>query len=78
MNTTTTKFSLGYFLRPEDDVVLKTIRSPIIPQSAKEEESILSKDWIAFRANASKIGSYKQELDWDKLKGTAENWVAST
>jgi len=62
---TTTKISLGYFLRPEDDVVLKPVRSPIIPQSAKEEEeSILSKDWIAFRANASKSESYKQEMDW--------------
>lgn len=45
-----TRYSLVYFARPEDDVVLKRLESPVIPPLAEgdEEEEINAKDWILY------------------------------
>lgn len=68
------KYSLAYFLRPEDNVPLQTISSPAIPQPKHPEEPILSKDWTARRVSASKATSFQRERNWEKLRGTALAW----
>lgn len=46
------RYSVVYFVRPEDDAVLKRLEAPGIPQldAGKEEEYITAKDWIIKQA----------------------------
>ena len=66
------RYSLVYFSRPEDDVLLKRLEgSDIIPELAEgeQEEVVLSKDWIIRRALGKRTAHYSKE-DWDKSQGT--------
>jgi len=46
-----TRYSVVYFARPEDDVVLKTLESEIIPKGeGKGEEEMSAKEWILLQA----------------------------
>jgi isopenicillin N synthase-like dioxygenase len=46
-----TRYSVVYFSRPEDDVVLRRLEgSDIIPELKEKEEEINSKDWILLQA----------------------------
>ncbi|KAK0712186.1 hypothetical protein B0T21DRAFT_454728 [Apiosordaria backusii] len=48
------KYSLGYFLRPEDDVVLRPVRSPLLNPAEQEAEAPMRSDeWIRRRVAAS-------------------------
>lgn len=70
------RYSLVYFNRPEDDVMLKRLDgSDVIPPLADDEveEEINSKDWIIRRALAHRVNLNKDAaVDWDKVKGTEE------
>ena len=71
-----TRYSLVYFNRPENEVMLKRLDgSDIIPPLADDEveEEISSKDWIIRRALAHRVNLNKNAAaDWDKIKGTEE------
>lgn len=66
----TTRYSLVYFSRPEDEVLLKALdESPLIKQKIKgreEEEAVNSKDWILRRA----LNNRKGAEGWKKGRGT--------
>ena len=67
-----TRYSVVYFARPEDDVLLKRLEgSDIIPPLGEDgvEENITSKDWIIKRAISRRVVNFKQE-DWEKSQGT--------
>ena len=67
-----TRYSLVYFSRPEDDVVLKRLEgSDVIPELGEGEidEEVNSKDWITRRAMTKRTMVYKQG-DWEKTTGT--------
>ena len=66
-----TRYSLVYFARPEDDVVLKRLESPVIPPLAEgdEEEEINAKDWILRRALKKRVGNFKEE-EWERNQWT--------
>ncbi|OJD16780.1 hypothetical protein AJ78_03070 [Emergomyces pasteurianus Ep9510] len=74
----TTRYSLVYFARPEDDIILKRLEgSDCIPPltlrdetgAVVEEEEIKSKDWIIRRALGSRPALHK-EIDYEKSRGT--------
>lgn len=68
-----TRYSLVYFNRPEDDVMLKRLEgSNVIPPLAEgeQEEEINSKDWIIRRALAKRTTNGDSAYDWDKHRGT--------
>ena len=74
-----TRYSLVYFCRPEDEVVLKRLEgSDLIPPLAdgEEEEEIKSKDWIIRRALGHRVRLGKDAAsvaaDWDKGLGTEQ------
>lgn len=69
------KYSLGYFLRPSTHVLLRALESPLI-ERPQEEHAVSSKAWQDERVLASKIGVFKGEDDWHKLRGTAVVWDA--
>jgi isopenicillin N synthase-like dioxygenase len=71
------KYSLGYFLRPEDEVLLRRLESTLIPalMDSAAEEKILSKDWTDRRVNASKVSNFGKKTTWQDLRGTALVWV---
>ncbi|KAF2104102.1 Clavaminate synthase-like protein [Rhizodiscina lignyota] len=66
----TTRYSLVYFSRPEDEVLLKALdESPLVKESIKgkaAEEAVNSKDWILRRA----LGSRKGAEGWKNSRGT--------
>jgi isopenicillin N synthase-like dioxygenase len=66
-----TRFSLVYFSRPEDDVVLKPLReSALIRERCEdmvEEEEVDSKTWILRRAFGRRIGG-----KWEITVGTED------
>lgn len=71
-----TKYSLVYFNRPEDDVILKRLEgSDMIPPLAENEveDEVKSKDWIIRRALGSRPGVVGDKAyDWDKARGTED------
>jgi isopenicillin N synthase-like dioxygenase len=68
-----TRYSLVYFSRPEDEVLLRPLReSPLIDRKAGNDgdgEVIKSKDWIIRRALGRRVGKYYNP---DKAKGTED------
>jgi isopenicillin N synthase-like dioxygenase len=74
----TVKYSLGYFLRPEDEVQLRTIASHLIPQPTRPEDTISGKEWTDFRVNASKAEKFQATKDWSSVQGTAHMWQEAT
>lgn len=72
----TTRYSLVYFNRPEDDVVLKRLEgSDKIPPLAEGqvEEEVNSKDWIIRRALGKRPAiTGAKAYDWDAFKGSEE------
>ncbi|KAL1863292.1 hypothetical protein Plec18167_008153 [Paecilomyces lecythidis] len=70
----TTRYSLVYFARPEDNVPLKRLngsdRIPPLPSDVVEED-INSKDWIIRRALGRRVELYSN-VDFDKSAGTEQ------
>ncbi|KAK2616968.1 hypothetical protein QQS21_000057 [Conoideocrella luteorostrata] len=69
-----TRYSLVYFNRPEDHVILRRLansdRIPRLPDGVVEEE-VTSKDWIIRRALGSRISLHgKDALDFSLHRGT--------
>jgi isopenicillin N synthase-like dioxygenase len=72
-----TRYSLVYFARPEDDVLLTVLRgSPLIDQALRkrvghpgdaQEEAITSKEWILRRALGRRNGD-----KWEQTLGTED------
>lgn len=71
-----TRYSLVYFNRPEDDVILRRLdgSSRIPPlSSGVVEDSVTSKDWILRRALGSRPGVVgKDAFDYSKSRGTEQ------
>ncbi|KAI9812323.1 MAG: hypothetical protein M1827_004772 [Pycnora praestabilis] len=68
-----TRYSLAYFARPEDEVILKRLEgSDVVPPLAEGEveEEVSSRDWIVRRAIGKRVGVYKGPEDWEKGRGT--------
>ncbi|PGG95268.1 hypothetical protein AJ79_10157 [Helicocarpus griseus UAMH5409] len=69
----TTRYSLVYFSRPEEDVILKRLQgSDCIPPLApgEEEEEIKSKDWIIRRALGNRVALHGEKIDYEESLGT--------
>lgn len=68
----TTRYSLVYFARPEDDIPMKRLdgskKIPPLPEGVVEED-INSKDWIIRRALSNRIDLNK-EIDYERSAGT--------
>jgi isopenicillin N synthase-like dioxygenase len=71
-----TRYSLVYFNRPENDVMLKRLdTSEMIPPLEKDEveEEINSKDWILRRALGNRVALHdKDAYDFDRVRGTEQ------
>ncbi|PGH19571.1 hypothetical protein AJ80_03907 [Polytolypa hystricis UAMH7299] len=68
----TTRYSLVYFARPQNDVVLKRLegstRIPPLPEGIVEEE-VKSQDWIIRRALGNRVALH-DHVDFEKNAGT--------
>ncbi|EEP75813.1 predicted protein [Uncinocarpus reesii 1704] len=67
-----TRYSLVYFSRPEEDVLLKRLdgssKIPPLPEGVVEED-IKSKDWIIRRGLGNRVDLHKK-IDYEKSAGT--------
>lgn len=68
----TTRYSLVYFSRPEDDVLLTRLQGsdripPLLP--GETEEQVNSKDWVIRRALARRV-ELQGHIDFEKAAGT--------
>lgn len=73
----TTRYSLVYFSRPEDTVMLRRLEgSDLIPriEDGQVEEEINSKDWIIRRALGRRVNlaASIDSIDYDKAAGTEQ------
>ena len=69
-----TRYSLVYFARPEDNVMLRRLNgSNLIPaiEKGQIEEEINSKDWIIRRALGRRV-DLVTDIDFDKSAGTEQ------
>lgn len=74
LQTETTRYSLVYFARPEDDVLLRRLDgSDRIPamEGGQTEEEINSKDWIIRRALGRRV-DLVNDIDFEKSAGTEQ------
>lgn len=53
-----TRYSLVYFMRPGDEVVLRRVEGGLVPalKEGEVEEEVTSKGWIGDKAQAGKVG----------------------
>lgn len=69
-----TRYSLVYFSRPEDDVLLKRLQGstiiPPLPEGVLEED-VSSKDWIIRRALANRTNLH-DKVDLESARGTEQ------
>lgn len=73
-----TRMSLVYFARPEDDVILKVLDGSKLIDEKKntskeysaEQEEVTAKDWILRRALGRRTGG-----NWEKSAGTEANRI---
>ena len=69
-----TRYSLAYFTRPENDVLLRRLDgSSVIPElgDGEMEEVITAKDWIQRRGHARRVGIFRDgQEDKGTFKGT--------
>lgn len=69
------RYSLVYFSRPEDSVVLRRLKGGVIDQqpiSDQPEEEYTSLEWILKRGTANHAAQWKPE-NWEKSRGTEGN-----
>jgi isopenicillin N synthase-like dioxygenase len=69
-----TRYSLVYFARPEDDVLLRRLEgSDLIPSLDEDqvEEEINSKDWIIRRALGRRV-DLDRDIDFENAAGTEQ------
>ncbi|KAI9842225.1 MAG: hypothetical protein M1837_007370 [Sclerophora amabilis] len=69
-----TRYSLGYFLRPEDCVILKRLEgSDVIPHptpgEVSSDEALSSKEWLERRFSSIRHDSFEPEK-WQQTRGT--------
>ena len=69
-----TKYSLGYFMRPENNVLLQPRKSPLIKSPDPAEVPIRCDEWIQHRIKASMVSTFKETGNWSQLRGTATSW----
>lgn len=68
----TTRYSLVYFARPEDEVVLRRLEGERIPVlGAGQVEEVSSQEWIIRRALGRRV-DLGREIDYEKSAGTEE------
>jgi len=58
-----TRYSLVYFTRPEDEVLLRRLEGSAVipPGEGNTEEAITAKEWIKRRGHARRVGIFKGE-----------------
>ncbi|KAJ6028754.1 Oxoglutarate/iron-dependent dioxygenase [Penicillium herquei] len=66
-----TRYSLVYFARPEDQVLLRRLDGRNIPRLQGAEEEVCSKEWIIRRALGRRVDLGK-EIDFENAAGTEE------
>ncbi|PMD57896.1 putative oxidoreductase [Hyaloscypha bicolor E] len=63
-----TRYSVVYFSRPEDEVVLKRLEGGVIPNGQDDGEAMNSKEWIKLQAlRLRKVGVEKSEEERRRL-----------
>lgn len=63
-----TRYSVVYFSRPEDEVVLKRLEGGVIPKGGDDGEAMNSKEWIKLQAlRLRKVGVEKSEEERRRL-----------
>jgi isopenicillin N synthase-like dioxygenase len=70
----TEKYSLAYFLRPEDGVLLAPLTSPLIEPLAADEAPVSIVDWTREREKSYTAAAFAETKDWSRLRGTAAGW----
>lgn len=68
-----TRYSLVYFARPEDEVILRRLEGKLIPplEGNEVEEAVSSKEWIIRRALGPRV-NLGRKVDLNKSAGTEE------
>jgi isopenicillin N synthase-like dioxygenase len=63
-----TRYSVVYFSRPEDEVVLKRLEGGVIPKGEDDGEAMNSKEWIKLQAlRLRKVGVEKSDEERRRL-----------
>lgn len=66
-----TRYSLGYFARPENDVLLRPLPGLKVPDSNQgSEEEVTSKEWVLRRSYGRLLDRYQGQQTWGKTLGT--------
>ena len=62
-----TRYSVVYFARPEDEVILRTLDGGIVPKGENDGEAMNSKEWIKLQAMRLRKDTEKSEEERRRL-----------
>jgi len=59
------RYSFAYFMRPDEDALMKTVKSPLIPGTEKEDEEVFSSgEWMQRKYAMLRRDTWTKEKDW--------------
>lgn len=64
------RYSVVYFSRPEDQVLMKPLKGGVIPPSTEEFEDVTSEQWILNRVKHRIASNFKGSESWEISLGT--------
>lgn len=59
------RYSFAYFLRAEDETPIRTMKSPLIPESEEQEKEVFtSGEWMKRKYAMLRRDTWNQNNDW--------------
>lgn len=58
------RYSFAYFMRPDEDALMKPVFSPQVTVTEKQEEVFTSGEWLRRKYAMLRRDTWKKENDW--------------
>ena len=58
------RYSFAYFMRPDEDALMKTVSSPLIPKPDEQAESFTAGEWLQRKYTMLRRDTWKENESW--------------
>ena len=58
------RYSFAYFMRPDEDALMKPVSSPLVPKVGRQDEVFTSGEWLQRKYAMLRRDTWKKDEDW--------------
>ena len=58
------RYSFAYFMRPDEDALMRTVSSPLVPSSDEREELFTAGEWLQRKYSMLRRDTWKEDKSW--------------